>query len=117
MAWLEEGNVDGFGRSWEGGIETVRRAAEAKAAQATTTRALRIEAMAMVGGTSMRVCVRCARVHLTAVDMSFTQLGELTTTFEVSVIRHVPQGLCLHVIDCPPHCSLFSLYNIFLPNM
>lgn len=117
MAWLEEGNVDGFGRSWEGGIETVRRAAEAKAAQARTTRALRIEAMAMVGGTCMRVCVRCARVHLTAVDMSFTQLGVLTTTFEVSVVRHVPQGLCLHVIDCPPHCSLFSLYNIFLPNM
>lgn len=50
----------------------------------------------------MRVCVRCARVHLTAVDMSFTQLGELTTSFEVSVVRHVPQGLCLHVIDCPP---------------
>lgn len=40
----------------------------------------------------MRVCVRCARVHLTAVDMSFTQLGELTKTLEVSVIRHVPPG-------------------------
>jgi hypothetical protein len=32
MAWLDEGRVEGFGRSWEGGMETVKRAAVASAA-------------------------------------------------------------------------------------